>query len=71
MKAGSLLNSRIYSAEYFDHKKNLGMYRAVPVCARNGYSGMIVELTSMPIKASNNNTKGKILKITQTTEICF
>ena len=47
------------------------MYRAVPVCARNGYSGMIVELTSMPIKASNNNTKGKILKITQTTEICF
>ena len=33
------------------------MYGAVYVCARDGYSGMIVEFAAMPIKNTNNNTK--------------
>ena len=55
MKAGRLLNPRVYSVEHFGHKhhydqnKKLGMYRAVHVCARNGYSGMIVEFSAMPV----------------------
>ena len=41
------------------------MYGASPVCARDEYSGMIVEFTAMPIKNTNNNTKRKTLTITQ------
>ena len=41
------------------------MYGAKPVCARDGYSGMIVEFTAMPIKNTNNYTKRKTLTITR------
>ena len=73
MKAGRLLNPRVYSVEHFGHKhhydqnKKLGIYRAVHVCARDGYSGMIVEFSAMPViqkkqkaitqKNTNINTK--------------
>ena len=63
MKDGRLLNPRVYSAQYFGHKnhygqsKNLGMYRVVHVCAKDGYSGMIVEFAATPIKNTKNNTK--------------
>ena len=56
VKAGRSFNPRVYSAEYFGHKiyydenEKLGMYGAVHVCARNGYSGMIVGFATMPIK---------------------
>ena len=63
MKAGRLLNTRVYSAEYFgqknhyDQKQKLGMYKAAHVCVRDGYSGMIAEFAAMPIKNINNGTK--------------
>ena len=56
VKAGRLLNVIVYSAEYsgqnihFDQNKKLGMYGAVHVCAREGYSGMTVEFATMPIR---------------------
>ena len=56
VKAGRLLNPRVYSKEYFghkihyDHNEKLAMYGAVHVYARDGYSGMIVEFTTMPVK---------------------
>ena len=71
MKAGRLLNPRVYTAEYFgqrnlyDQNKKLGMYGATHVCARDGYSGMIAKSAAIPIKTltitrkntTNNNTK--------------
>ena len=36
------------------------MYRAVRVCARDGYSGIIVEFAAIPIKNPKNNTKKNI-----------
>ena len=41
------------------------MYRAVRICARDGYSGIIVEFAAIPIKNPKNNTKKKTLTITQ------
>ena len=47
-------NPRVYSAEYFGHKNHyhqnekLGMYQAVCVCTRDGYSVMTVEFAAMP-----------------------
>ena len=71
VKAGRLLNPRVYTAEYFgqrnlyDQNKKLGMYGATHVCARDGYSGMIAKSAAIPIKTltitrkntTNNNTK--------------
>ena len=63
MKAGRLSNARVYSVEYFGHKNHfdqngkLGMYRAVHVCTRDGYSGIIVKFAAMPMKNTHNNTK--------------
>ena len=62
-KLVDLLNPRVYSVEYFGHKSDydqnekLGLYRAVHVCASDGYSGIIVEFAAIPIKNSDNNTK--------------
>ena len=56
VKAGRLLNPRVYRSEYFGHKfhycKNgkLGMHGVVHVCERNGYSGMIVEFATKSMK---------------------
>ena len=56
VKAGRLLSPRVYSAEYFGHKthydqsEKLGIHGAVNGCARDGYSGMIVEFATMAIK---------------------
>ena len=56
VKDSRSFNSRVYSAKYFGHKihydqnKKLGMYGAAHVCARDGYSGMIVGFETMPIK---------------------
>ena len=56
VKAGRLLGPRVYSAEYFGHKthydqnKKLRIHGTVPVFARDGYSYMIVEFTTMAIK---------------------
>ena len=56
VKAGRSLNPRVYSAEYFGHKihydqnKKMRMHGAVHVCARDGFSGMIVEFATMAIK---------------------
>ena len=55
-----LSNSKVCSAEYFGYKihyaqnKKLGMYGAVHVCAKDGYSDMIVEFAAMPTKLFNN-----------------
>lgn len=53
---GRSLNPKIYSADYFEHKihydqnEKLGMYGVVHVCARDGYSGMIVGHATMSKK---------------------
>ena len=36
------------------------MYGAVHVCARDGYSGMIVTFAAIPIKNTYNNMKKKL-----------
>ena len=54
--AGRSLNPRCYSAEYFGHKvhidqnEKLIMFGVTHVMARDGYSGMIVATSTMPIK---------------------
>lgn len=54
--AGRSLNPKIYTADYFGHKihydqnEKLGMYGVVHVCARDGYSGMIVGHATMSKK---------------------
>lgn len=51
--AGRSLNPRVYHADYFGHKihfdqnEKLGMFGIVHVCARDGYSGMIVGHSTM------------------------
>ena len=58
--AGRNLNPKTYKADYFgqkihiDQNEKLVMYGVVHVCARDGYSGMIVGNATMPIK--NNLT---------------
>ena len=65
-KLVDLLNPRLYSAEYFGHKnlydqnEKLGMFGAVHVCARDGYSEMIVKFAAIPIKNTYNNMKKKL-----------
>jgi len=50
------LNPKIYKADYFGHKihydqnEKLAMYGVVHVCARDGYSGMIVGYATMSKK---------------------
>lgn len=57
--AGRSLNPKVYQADYFGHKvhydqnEKLGMFGVVHVCARDGYSGMIIGYATMPRK---NNT---------------
>ena len=71
-KLVDLLNPKLYSAEYFGHKnrydqnEKLGMYGAVHVCARDGYSGMIVKFAAIPIK-NTITWKKNSLTITQKT----
>lgn len=54
--AGRSLNPKCYSADYFGHKihldqnEKLGMFGVTHVMARDGYSGMIVAFSTMPIK---------------------
>ena len=54
--AGRSLNPKQYKADYFGHKvhvdqnEKLVMYGVVHVCARDGYSGMIVGHCTMPVK---------------------
>ena len=54
--AGRSLNPKVYQADYFGHKihydqnEKLGMYGVVHVCARDGYSGMIIGYATMPKK---------------------
>lgn len=54
--AGRSLNPKIYKADYFGHKihydqnEKLAMYGVVHVCARDGYSGMIVGYATMSKK---------------------
>ena len=56
VKADQLLNPRVYSVEYFGHEihydqnKKLGIHRTVHVCAKDGYSNMIVEFATMAVK---------------------
>ena len=58
--AGRSLNPKQYKADHFgqklhvDQNEKLVMYGAVHVCARDGYSGMIVGFCTMPVK--NNIT---------------
>ena len=60
INAGRSLNPKQYNAEYFGHKvhvdqnEKLVMYGVTHVCARDGYSGMIVGYSTMPLK--NNVT---------------
>jgi len=55
-QAGRSLNPKVYNADYFGHKvhidqnEKLVMYGVTHVVARDGYSGMIVGFTTMPIK---------------------
>ena len=59
-KAARNLNPKPYHADYFGQKRHvdqnekLVMYGATHVIARDGYSGMVVAITTMPIK--NNLT---------------
>ena len=56
VRAGRSLNPKVYNADYFGHKlhvdqnEKLVMYGVTHVVARDGYSGMIVGFTTMPIK---------------------
>ena len=58
--AGRSLNPKCYTAEYFGHKvhidqnEKLVMFGVTHVMARDGYSGMIVAHSTMPVK--NNLT---------------
>lgn len=51
--AGRSFNPKVYHAEYFGHKihydqnEKLGMYGVVHVCARDGFSGMIIGCSTM------------------------
>ena len=53
--AGRSLNPKCYSANYFGHKVHLdqnekiSMYGVTHVIARDGFSGMIVAYSTMPI----------------------
>lgn len=53
---GRALNPKCYRADYFGHKvhidqnEKLVMYGVTHVIARDGYSGMIVGNTTMPVK---------------------
>ena len=38
------------------------MYGAAHVCARDGFSGMIIEFAAVQIKNTNNNPKRKHLQ---------
>ena len=59
-KAGRSLNPKPYHADYFgqklhiDQNEKLVMYGTTHVIARDGYSGMVVAIATMPIK--NNLT---------------
>ena len=59
-KAARNLNPKPYHADYFgqklhvDQNEKLVMYGATHVIARDGYSGMVVAIATMPIK--NNLT---------------
>ena len=54
--AGRSFNPRTYNADYFGHKihfdqnEKLGMYGVVHVCARDGFSGLIVKFATMSRK---------------------
>ena len=54
--AGRSLNPKCYNADYFGHKihidqnEKLVMFGVTHVMARDGFSGMIVAFTTMPIK---------------------
>ena len=54
--AGRSLNPKCYNADYFGHKvhtsqnENLKMFGVTHVMARDGYSGMIVAFSTMPVK---------------------
>ena len=54
--AGRSLNPKVYRADYFgqkvhyDQNEKLGMFGVVHVCARDGYSGMIIGYSTMPKK---------------------
>lgn len=54
--AGRSLNPKTYKADYFGHKihfdqnEKLGMYGVVHVCARDGFSGMIIGHSTMTKK---------------------
>ena len=54
--AGRSLNPKCYSADYFGHKvhldqnEKLAMFGVTHVMARDGYSGMIVAISTMPVK---------------------
>ena len=54
--AGRQLNPKCYNADYFGHKvhldqnEKLKMFGVTHVMARDGYSGMIVAFSTMPVK---------------------
>ena len=54
--AGRPLNPKIYNASYFGHKlhfdqnEKLRMFGAVHVCARDGFSGVIIGCPTIPVK---------------------
>ena len=54
--AGRSLNPKCYNADYFGHKvhmdqnEKLKMFGVTHVMARDGYSGMIVAFSTMPVK---------------------
>ena len=56
--AGRSLNPKQYKADYFGHKihvdqnEKLVMYGVVHVCARDGFSGMVVGYCTMPVKSN-------------------
>ena len=56
VRIGRLLSPRVYKAIYFGHKvhynqnEKLGIHGAVYVCARDGYSNMIIEFPTIAIK---------------------
>ena len=54
--AARSLNPKVYNADYFGHKihydqnEKLAMFGVVHVCARDGYSGMLIGHSTMSVK---------------------
>ena len=68
MKAGRFIQPKSLQCRIFGYKNHyhqnekLRMYGAAHVCARDGFSGMIIECAAIQIKNTNNNPKKKHLQ---------